>query len=822
MMHKLIRPIALFLCVVMLTTCVLAAEPVPVSSQPEQETEAAPAFPLQTEAPEALPEAEPAATEAPEPVTTTEPEPVVSTEPTEPLPTEPTEPEPTDPEPTDPEPTDPEPTDPEPTEPDPEIPVSDMTDQQIIEKYQLADNWSRVALIFAVRNGIFVGKSEHNLAPKDNTTHAELATIIMRLLNTLQEASLSRFTDLKAGSWYYGFMARVVSLGIFPIADANATTLTPKKQITREEAFVALARTFGIHGRGRQAIYEFSDWQEVSDWAAEDISALIDAGFIAGSNGRIMPKKNITRQELAQIIFRQVTKVTDTMEGKSFSGRLALGSDQVPVGTTIDGDLLLSNDSTSFRLENLTVTGKLILQGNNKATVRMKNCSIHELVVVKPVNLNAADSSFDTITVHSFLKLKGSAKTVNVYDQFVLLEGGTVTTLNAMEKASMTIMGTVKTMNVLGDKVYVNGDGKIEQLNLRGRDFTNRCQTGKTTENPYRGVEDIKATRTDSGTVTDSSPTLKLSLKLSNMPEGWSEADLAWFVDGQELARTKRNLLKEGSVVSQSCNFRNYFDGLHESVVFTVYITINGKQALLYKGYVDLDGAVQTIAQSVRTQNVQGRLRRNALIYSDVDMTKLIKEIPKGTQVTILMSKSSTATKIRMQDGTVAWTSYYAVEIVNGSYYTTKDYSTAVKEYYVNKIRDWGSSTGYMIWVSLYTQRFNVFQGYRGHWRLIRTVPIASGRNDCPTPVEDAKLLYHTTWNYPAPGHNPPFYCHHVTVFDTARGFHSRPTKWGEPIGSILYDAIGYPASAGCIRMLDEDCIYIHDKLPLGTAVHIY
>ena len=51
---------------------------------------------------------------------------------------------------------------------------------------------------------------------------------------------------------------------------------------------------------------------------------------------------------------------------------------------------------------------------------------------------------------------------------------------------------------------------------------------------------------------------------------------------------------------------------------------------------------------------------------------------------------------------------------------------------------------------------------------------------------------------------------------------HSRPTKWGEPIGSILYDAIGYPASAGCIRMLDEDCIYIHDKLPLGTAVHIY
>ena len=119
-----------------------------------------------------------------------------------------------------------------------------------------------------------------------------------------------------------------------------------------------------------------------------------------------------------------------------------------------------------------------------------------------------------------------------------------------------------------------------------------------------------------------------------------------------------------------------------------------------------------------------------------------------------------------------------------------------------------------MIWVSLYTQRINIFKGSKGKWKLVRSGPIASGRNDCPTPVEDKTILYKTPqWNY------PEYYCHHVSVFDEARGFHSRPTAYN---GSVYYAAIGYPASNGCVRLMDEDCIFIYNNCAVGTAVHIY
>ena len=233
-MRKSIRMTALLLGLVLLVGLVFSGGPVNLPASAAETELVVVAEPLDL-------------TEATEPVVTTEPtEPVVTTGPAEPEPTAPMDPEPTEPEPTDPEPTEPEPTEPEPTEP-PEPPVSEMTDEEIIAKYNIPNDWSRAALIFAVRNGILSGKGNNDLAPRDNTTHAELATMLISILKTDKKASLSKYTDVKSSSWYYDWMAKAVSLGIFPIADPNATTLTPNVKITREEAIEA----FRAHPRIR-------------------------------------------------------------------------------------------------------------------------------------------------------------------------------------------------------------------------------------------------------------------------------------------------------------------------------------------------------------------------------------------------------------------------------------------------------------------------------------------------------------------------------------------------------------------------------------------
>ncbi|MBR3076924.1 MAG: S-layer homology domain-containing protein [Oscillospiraceae bacterium] len=833
-MRNSLRAIALLLCLILLATCVFAADPTSFAAVTEPAVEtmepAAETAEPAAEGWETEPGADPIAATGEPVAPLTEPVTEPATEPAEPV-TEPTEPvtEPTEPvtEPTEPvtEPTEPvtEPT--EPPEP-PEPPVSEMTDEQIINKFSIPDDWARKALVFAVRYGVLAGKGDNNLAPKDNTTHAELATMLISILNTKKEASLSSFTDVSSTSWYYVPMARAVSLGIFPIADPNATKLTPNVPITREEAFVALARMFGVHGDSKQAIYSFSDWKDVSSWAVTDLAAMIETCHIAGSDGKLNPKRQISRREFAQVLYRLIDWIGTELPSANCTGSLALGSSTVPKGTTINGDLLLSTDDTNIRLENLTVTGKLILQGNGSVTIRLKNSNVHEIVACRPTTIQGSDSTIHTVVVHSQTKLYANCTVAKVFCRSLIITGGfTAGTVNLMNHAGMSLAEGAKVTkaNVLGDNVYINGNGQIVTLEQRGDNLTNHCNTGTTIQNPYNDASTVEGIRQDSTAATESAPTVKMQLKLKNMPEGWSECDLVWFVNGNEVSRTYRNLLKEGSLISQSYNFSNFMDGLHDSVVFTVYITIDDEQYLIYRGYVNIKESVQRIAATIRTQNVQGKLRANGKLYTSSSLSTEKRSIPAGTQVTILQSTECTATKVRLQDGTEGWTNYYNVAIVSGTYYITTDYSQAVKEYYVNQVRNWGSNTKYMIWVSLYTQRVNIFYGSKGNWRLVRTGPIASGRNDCPTPVEDSTVWGKTErWNYPAPGHDPPFYCHSVSYIDSARGFHSRPTKWGEPYGSILYTAIGYPASAGCVRLMDSECIFIYQTVPLGTAIHIY
>ena len=164
----------------------------------------------------------------------------------------------------------------------------------------------------------------------------------------------------------------------------------------------------------------------------------------------------------------------------------------------------------------------------------------------------------------------------------------------------------------------------------------------------------------------------------------------------------------------------------------------------------------------------------------------------------------------------MGWVAHNSVSVISGTYYTTTHYSKEVKEAYVNKVRNWDSTTGYLIWVSLWTQEVCIFTGSKGNWKLLRSDPCSSGANQCPTPVESVSILYKTqAWYY------SEYYCHHVSVFDSARGFHSWPIKNGTT--STVYDnAMGWPNSQSCIRMMDEAVTWIYDNIPLGTAVEIY
>ena len=78
--------------------------------------------------------------------------------------------------------------------------------------------------------------------------------------------------------------------------------------------FVLFARTLKAFGLIDENIdtsgVSFNDFDEISDYAKDDIFLLAALGFINGSDGNINPKDTATRAETAQMLYNYFTKQT--------------------------------------------------------------------------------------------------------------------------------------------------------------------------------------------------------------------------------------------------------------------------------------------------------------------------------------------------------------------------------------------------------------------------------------------------------------------------------------------------------------------------------
>lgn len=63
-----------------------------------------------------------------------------------------------------------------------------------------------------------------------------------------------------------------------------------------------LAGPFVLEAEDTDALNTFPDKGEVSSWAANAVAALVENGYVTGSNGKLNPKSQITRAEFAQVI----------------------------------------------------------------------------------------------------------------------------------------------------------------------------------------------------------------------------------------------------------------------------------------------------------------------------------------------------------------------------------------------------------------------------------------------------------------------------------------------------------------------------------------
>ena len=275
--------------------------------------------------------------------------------------------------------------------------------------------WYYEAVSEAADNGLLIGKGEGVLDPMGSLTRAEMAAVINRAFGTYVAGDLSQFTDVPEDAWYYDEIAMAYHMGTY--VGAGEDTMAPEADITRQEAMTVVARALqlDLENYGDTSLSAFADAGAISGWALPYVRAMVGAGYIQGWDSKLFPRDDITRAEFAQV-FHNIIGEYLTEPGtytQDYEGNLLVRTDNVTLrDLTVDGDLIIGCGAAdgAVTLDNVTVTGRVVVWGGGTDAVRMNNgTEVDDLIVCRVDNpvkvifdrdstLNVYDSIEVTIT----------------------------------------------------------------------------------------------------------------------------------------------------------------------------------------------------------------------------------------------------------------------------------------------------------------------------------------------------------------------------------------------------------------------------------------
>lgn len=340
------------------------------------------------------------------------------------------------------------------------------------------NDWSSNALEKAVDHGLLNG-SNGKIDGQGLLTRAQMAAIVSRAFGATKSASLKDYRDMLPDAWYYNDMGRAVQMKAFQGADG---LLHPDDSITREEAFVVLARAFALTDGRSASLNDFSDNSAVSSWASGSLSALVENGYVNGANGRLNPKNNITRAEFAKIITDMAASYADSssIANQTVDGNLIVRADGASLsGVTVNGDLIIADGADKVSLDGVKVTGRIVIRGAS-TEASLKNCSAGKSVLVSNPNgaasLSVSGGSVGTVTAKSDLVVSGKI------DNIVIAEKAALTVQSGASVGSVTVSAA---------GASVSGAGTVSSVQANANNVTVSTKNTKVTA--ASGVSGVKA-----------------------------------------------------------------------------------------------------------------------------------------------------------------------------------------------------------------------------------------------------------------------------------------------------------------------------------------
>ncbi len=171
-----------------------------------------------------------------------------------------------------------------------------------------AEHWYYDAVEYCYKQSIINGVSESEFAPQTELSRAMLVRILWNM-EGCPETAEKYFTDIGTDRWYTDAVNWAAEKGI--VAGMDSEHFCPEDAVTREQLAAIMRRYSAYLGNdvsARSELNNYTDADEISDWAYTSVEWAVSAGIISGrSETTLVPKGTATRAETAQIIYIFVT-----------------------------------------------------------------------------------------------------------------------------------------------------------------------------------------------------------------------------------------------------------------------------------------------------------------------------------------------------------------------------------------------------------------------------------------------------------------------------------------------------------------------------------
>ena len=172
--------------------------------------------------------------------------------------------------------------------------------------------WAEEAVNALAEMGILNGVADRTFAPKASCKRADFAIMLVKTLG-IDGTATSNFDDVLPDKYYYNYVGLAKDAGI--VNGYGNGKFGPENFCTRAELMVMVANALGVSGiditADESVLDQFSDAADIPAWARPYIAYLVEDGIVSGSNNKINPNVNITRAEVAVIMYNVVNALNN-------------------------------------------------------------------------------------------------------------------------------------------------------------------------------------------------------------------------------------------------------------------------------------------------------------------------------------------------------------------------------------------------------------------------------------------------------------------------------------------------------------------------------